>query len=76
MLMEEADKISWALEPSGGYSVSSMYNKLSQGLEAHFRDIWAAKVPLKIRIFSWQLVLNRFLTIPQLVARNDPGNGR
>jgi hypothetical protein len=71
------DKISWSLEPSGEYSVSSMYLALSRGASVvHFRDMWAAKLPLKIRIFTWQLALNRLPTREALAHRRGPSDGR
>jgi hypothetical protein len=36
-------------------------------------NIWAAKLPLKIRIFTWQLALN---CLPSSAARHGPGTGR
>jgi hypothetical protein len=37
----EKDEVSWALEPSGGHSTSSMYMRLSQGAAVtHFKDVW------------------------------------
>jgi hypothetical protein len=47
---EGRDKVSWHLELSGPYSIRSMYNKLSQGTTVtYFKDIWEAKVPLKMK---------------------------
>jgi hypothetical protein len=42
---------------------------------AHFRDIWVTKLPLKIRIFSWQLVLDELPSNINLVAGHGPGMG-
>nr|XP_051221592.1 uncharacterized protein LOC127339821 [Lolium perenne] len=41
---------------------------------AHFKDVWAAKVPLKIRIFAWQLVLDRLPSSANILSRHGPGN--
>jgi hypothetical protein len=60
ILGEGCDKIVWDLETSSAYMVNSMYNKLTQGASvAHFKEIWKAKIPLKIRIFTWQMALDR-----------------
>ncbi|KAK1604887.1 hypothetical protein QYE76_028560 [Lolium multiflorum] len=76
-LSEGQDEISWDLEQSGRFSVSSMYRKLSAGASiAHFKDVWAARIPLKVRIFSWQLVLDRLPSSLNIAARHGPGNGR
>jgi hypothetical protein len=75
-LGEGTDTVRWNLEPSGVFSVKSMYAKLSQGaLVAHFKDVWAAKLPLKIKIFTWQLVLNRLPTRSPIAARFGPTSG-
>jgi hypothetical protein len=50
--------------------------KLSQGASVtHFKDIWAAKLPLKIKIFTWQLALNRLPTRSLIADRHGPGSG-
>jgi hypothetical protein len=47
------DKIIWHLDPSGKFSVQSMYAKLSQGASVAFhKDVWEVKVSLKIKIFA------------------------
>jgi hypothetical protein len=54
-----------------------MYAKLSQGaLVAHFKDVWDAKLPLKFKFFTWQLVLNRLPTRSLIAARFGPSSGR
>jgi hypothetical protein len=71
------DKISWGLDPSGEFTVNSMYNKLSQGASvAHFKDLWVAKLPLKIKIFSWQLALGRLPSSELIASRHGPASGR
>jgi hypothetical protein len=55
----EPDLITWALEPSGKFSVRSLYKKLCQGTpRKQYSDLWRV-VPLKIRVFLWQLVWRR-----------------
>jgi hypothetical protein len=76
VLVEGPDKVSWRFESDGRFSVKSMYARLAQGATvAHFKDVWAAKVPLKIRIFSWQLVLDRLPSSANIQSRHGPGNG-
>jgi hypothetical protein len=42
------------------FSVKLLYFKLYQGMSvAHFKDMWESRVPLKIKIFSWQLALDK-----------------
>jgi hypothetical protein len=60
-LVPGRDKVSWHLEQSGKFSVKSMYASLSLGATvAHFKDMWETNLPLKIKIFSWQLALDKF----------------
>jgi hypothetical protein len=71
------DKVSWALEPSRGFSTSSLYQKLCQGEACTFaNDIWSAHIPLKVKIFTWQLARNRLPTNEQLARRHGPTNGQ
>ena len=47
-----------------------MYRKLSQGATVvHSRDLWTARLPLKIKIFTWQLALDRLPTSTRLAKR-------
>jgi hypothetical protein len=63
----EEDEIKWVLEPSGGYSTSSMYMCLSHGvIVTHFRDVWHMKVPPRIRVFLWQLIRGRLPSYEQV----------
>jgi hypothetical protein len=48
-----ADQVSWALDSSSSYTVNSMNAKVAQGASiAHFKDLWEAKLPLKVCIFT------------------------
>ena len=53
ILLDNAQyEISWSLEPSGRYSVNSLYNFLSQWATIpHYRVMWEVKLPLKIKVF-------------------------
>jgi hypothetical protein len=54
-----------------------MHAKISQGVTiAHFKDLWAARVPLKIKIFLWQMGLDRLPSSLNVAAKRGPGNGR
>jgi hypothetical protein len=76
VLIQGKDQISWHLENAGKFSVKSMYFKLSQGTSvAYFKDMWEAKVPLKIKIFSWQMALDRLPTSLQIASRHGPATG-
>jgi hypothetical protein len=65
-----------ALEPSGQFSVNSMYYYLLQGAAwPCARFIWKACLPLKIKIFTWQLAINRLPNSEQINHRHGPTDG-
>jgi hypothetical protein len=75
-LVQGKDQISWHLANSGKFSAKSLYFKLSQGTSvAHFKDMWESKVPLKIKIFSWQMALDRLPSSLQIATRHGPATG-
>jgi hypothetical protein len=44
-----SDVISWTLEPSGKFSVKSLYRKLCMGdPQKHFADLWKLSEPLNV----------------------------
>jgi hypothetical protein len=45
------------------------------GVGLHFKDIWVAKLPLKIKIFTWQIALNRLPTRSLIADRHGLGLG-
>jgi hypothetical protein len=70
------DRVSWALEPSGQFSVNSMYRCLLHGAAwPCARFIWKANLPLKIKIFTWQLATNRLPSCEQINHRHGPTDG-
>ena len=75
-LLEGRDEIRWALEQTGVYSVASMYRQLALGATVAFADdIWDTRLPLKIKIFTWQLALDRLPTCKQLAQHLGTSNG-
>jgi hypothetical protein len=59
-LSEPRDLISWSLEPSGSFSVRSLYKRMCQGIpHKHFGVLWGINAPLEVRIFLWQLAEKR-----------------
>lgn len=72
----EDDQVSWALEPSGSFSVRSLYHKILHVSDAGVpKFFWSAKFPLKIKIFLWQLDRGRLPAGDQLVLRHGPSDG-
>jgi len=67
------DQLRWRLDPSGGYSVRSVYHMLTTA-DSHTFDvtsdlIWHNLVPVKVSILAWRLLRNRLPTKANLVAR-------
>lgn len=71
-----ADKVSWDLSASQKFSVKSMYNKLTEGNTLDTaRGLWKARLPLKIKIFLWQMFRNHLPTADNVPKRNGPSDG-
>jgi hypothetical protein len=77
-LTEELDKISWRLEPFGKFSTKSksMYQALCNGPTFPVTKlIWSPNIPLKIKIFTWQMFRGRLPSSDQIHARGGPSDG-
>jgi hypothetical protein len=62
-LNSEQDKPKRNLTKSGIFSVKSLYNKLSAvGVDRSFKQLWKAKIPLKIKIWLWLIWHNAIAT--------------
>jgi hypothetical protein len=74
-LSMEEDTIVWALEKGGVYTVKSLYRHLSFGgvVSRRIRDLCATKIPLKIKIFPWQMFYDKLQTSEQLKKENGKG---
>uniref|UniRef100_A0A8R7TBU0 Reverse transcriptase zinc-binding domain-containing protein n=1 Tax=Triticum urartu TaxID=4572 RepID=A0A8R7TBU0_TRIUA len=68
------DQVIWKLS-KGGFTTKSVYEWLEKDLLGpNYKLIWKAKIPLKIKIFLWQLFQNAIPTRDNLCKRNWPGN--
>ena len=55
-LSDSADTVSWRLSGSGKFTVNSIYRELTHGqVPLAAKGLWKAKIPLKIKVFLWQL---------------------
>jgi hypothetical protein len=62
-LSTDNDFISWSLNQNNIFSTKSMYHWLERNLAgSHNKWIWKAKIPLKIKIFLWQMCQDAVLT--------------
>lgn len=72
----ESDLFSWYLSPSGLFSTGFIYRRMARGSESpQLAVFWKAKIPLKIKIFAWQLARNRQPSGTKVRKRNGPGDG-
>lgn len=75
-LTDESDKVKWGLEKSGKYTTSSLYKNI---LDLGVRDkkamlVWRSKIPMKVRIFLWQLSRDRIKSADQLKKKMWKGD--
>jgi hypothetical protein len=74
-LNREHDKPRWKLTKSGIFSVKSLYNKLSAvGVDRSFKQLWKAKIPLKIKIWLWLIWHNAIATKDNMKKRKWVGS--
>ena len=73
-IIDEPDKLKWALNTNGVFTVKSYYEDLLNGHTRYLRKyLWKLKVPLKIKIFLWFLNRKELLTKDNLVKRQWVG---
>jgi hypothetical protein len=72
------DEVTWGLSSSKVYTTSYLYRFLTSGGVSPkvAKKLWKCRVPLKIRIFVWQALQDRFQTGQQLKARKWRGSER
>ena len=76
VLSDQPDAVSWALTSSGKFSVKSLYRKLCQGpSQLVVAGLWKARLPLKIKLFLWQMFRDKLPTSLNVAKRNGPADG-
>jgi hypothetical protein len=67
-LSQESDFVIWTLEKNKEFSTSSLYKEMSFPIMINkwMMNVWRAKLPLKIKIFLWQLYNDKVQTTEQL----------
>lgn len=65
----------WCLEKTGVFTTSSLYNALTfPGMQNKWMiSIWTAALPLKIKIFLWQVCNDKVQSAEQLAKKNWDG---
>jgi hypothetical protein len=76
-LSADSNQVLWALEPHGKFTVSSLYRKINQGPSLqHEKLLWKSKLPLKIKIFLWQMAMGKMPANEQIHRRHGRSNGQ
>jgi hypothetical protein len=72
---ENKDIVKWVLEKSGRFTTSSMYKDLTFTgfFDRWMQCLWQTKIPLKIKIFLWQVINDKIQSAEQLKKRNRTG---
>jgi hypothetical protein len=73
-LSDEADRVRWKIGSSGSFRVKDLYLQLrAQGTFLQ-KFLWKIKIPIKVRIFLWEMLKNSILTKDNLLKRGWIGN--
>jgi hypothetical protein len=61
----QEDEITWGLSSSKTFSTRSLYRFLTNGgIDSKLtQKIWKCKVPMKIKVFLWQIFQDRLQTV-------------
>lgn len=75
-LSADPDLVSWHLALSSKFSVKSLYGRLTQGAGLDVA-VWLVerRIPLKVKIFLWQMFRNCLPTSDNVARRNGPSDG-
>jgi hypothetical protein len=75
LFLDASDFITWSLNPNKYFSTKSVYLWLERNLAgSHNKWIWKAKLPLKIKIFLWQMCQDAVLTRENMKKRQWSGS--
>ncbi|TVU42887.1 hypothetical protein EJB05_09311, partial [Eragrostis curvula] len=75
-LGEDNDSVKWAFEKKGNFSTASLYRFLTfpGAVDERLKEMWETKLPLKIKIFLWQLQKNKIPAAEVLKQRKWKGS--
>jgi hypothetical protein len=75
-LVDTQDQISWRLEPSRKFPSRSLYLSLCKGPKVKLtKYLWSYSIPLKIKVFTWQLAHGCLPSNDQIHSRGGPSKG-
>jgi hypothetical protein len=72
------DESYWCLEKKRHYTTKSMYRFLAHRgvINTHMRRLWKTKLPMKLKVFMWQVFHDKLQTGEELKKRNWKGDGK
>lgn len=75
-LDNEEDQVIWALEKNNVFSSRSLYHFLTNRgtISKSMNAVWRAKIPLKVKIFLWQMSNDRLQSATCLKERGWKGS--
>lgn len=75
---ESKDTVLWVLDKPRCFTIKSLYRFLTnRGMPSRVAGIiWKCKIPLKIKVFLWQVFNNKLPVGQSLIRRGWRGNGR
>jgi len=75
---EQQDDVEWALDTSKSFTTKSLYRFLThRGVQVKEADnIWKTSLPMKIKVFLWQLSHNKLQSVVALKRRGWKGSTR
>ena len=75
---DRQDEVEWALEKSKSFTTKSLYKFLThRGVQVEdAENIWKTSLPMKIKVFLWQLSLNKLQSAVTLKRRGWKGSTR
>jgi hypothetical protein len=73
-LFEETDRVKWKIGSSGKFRVKDVYLHLRAEGSFRHKFLWKIKIPMKVRIFLWEVLKHSILTKDNLLKRGWIGN--
>lgn len=75
-LEDTQDEVTWGLERSGVFTTKSLYGFITLGgVESHLdKHLWKSKLPMKIKVFVWQIYHGKLQAAAVLKARGWKGD--
>jgi hypothetical protein len=72
------DEVVWALDKSRSYTTKSLYRFITDGgiRKSIYETLWKCKIPLRIKVFLWQVYNRKIQAVVVLKERDWKGSER